>query len=101
MNLCYECSADKRYCGHESDKCIHCKPHMPCVGCINEAKEKLLHGCDGPITDFVIISRGCHLQTTEKYSGKNGADIISNAIAEALQEYGYLKTDNPVYSTGS
>jgi len=55
------------------------------------------YGCDGPITDFVIISRGCELLS----KGKFNAEIVSNAIAEALQEYGFLRTDNPIYETGS
>ncbi len=73
--------------------CVNCRPCVPCVNCI----EKLTHGCDGPITDFVIISRGCELLG----AGQFNPTIVANAIAEALQEYGFLAKDNPVYSTGS
>ena len=77
--------------------CANCQPCVPCVECIEKAKSELTHGCDGPITDFVIISRGCFLLEKGKFS----ADIVSNAIAEALQEYGFMGRENAVYPTGS
>ena len=77
--------------------CENCRPCVPCLSCINKAKKELTHGCDGPITDFVIISRGCFLLEKSKFN----ATIVSNAIAEALQEWGFMSRNNEVYPTGS
>lgn len=77
--------------------CSSCRPCMPCVKCVNSAKDELTHGCDGPITDFVIISRGCILLEKSKFNAK----IVSNAIAESLQEWGFMPSDNRIFETGS
>jgi len=77
--------------------CSMCRPSMPCVFCVDIAKKELTHGCDGPLTDFVIISRGCSLLE----QGKFNAVIVANAITEALQELGFLPSDNPILETGS
>lgn len=68
-----------------------------CEACIKNAKEELSHGCDGPITDFVLISRACRLAA----SGKFGAPEVANALDEVLREYGFLKEHNPILMTGS
>lgn len=77
--------------------CSKCRPCMPCVDCIGSAMSELMHGCDGPLTDFVIISRGCELLEKGKFS----AEIVANAITEALQELGFLPTNNPILETES
>ena len=83
------------------DVCINCfsggLSHGACLKCIEEAKSELTHGCDGPITDFVIISRGCRLLE----AGKFNSVTVSNAIAETLQEWGFMGGENAVYPTGS
>ncbi len=64
---------------------------------ITAIKEQLNHGCDGPITPFVLISRAMYMaagdQTIEK------ATIIANALDELLTEYGWLK--HGIVETGS
>lgn len=105
MDLCIECSADSRYCGHKMDPviptCPKCKSsnmcYNVCLACTETAKQEMTHGCDGPITDFVIISRGCDLAA----KGKFGPIEIANAIDETLKEYGFMGRENAVYPTGS
>jgi hypothetical protein len=76
--------------------CSVCRPSCPCDKCVSAAKAKLTHGADGPITDFVIISRGCRL-ANRGFT----AEVIANAIAESLEDYGFLPKENPVLQTGS
>lgn len=109
MLKCIECSADRRYCGHSQaitgfeviPACPKCKTctleYGVCPACTNKAKQKMAHGCDGPITDFVVISRGCELLA----NGEFGSKEIANAIAETLQEWGFMPRENSVYPTGS
>lgn len=68
-----------------------------CLACTEKAKDEMTHKCDGPITDFVIISRGCDLLA----KGQFGSKEIANAIAETLQEWGFMGRENAVYPTGS
>lgn len=67
--------------------CNVCRFLVPCADCIGKVKRELCHSCDGPITDFVLISRAVRLSFQRKYS----EEIISNALIEALQEYGFVK----------
>lgn len=75
------------------NNCTACQPCLPCANCVGKAKHELCHGCDGPITDFVLISRAVRLGFAQKYS----EEIISNALIEAMQEYGFVK---PVEDSG-
>ncbi len=63
---------------------------------IFQAKNYITHVCDGPLTDFVVISRGCKLI-------KEGCDpdIVANAIIETLNELGFIPDNNNVVETGS
>ena len=70
------------------NNCTVCQPCLPCANCIGKAKHELCHGCDGPITDFVLISRAIRLGFQRKYS----EEIVSNALIEALQEYQFVTT---------
>jgi hypothetical protein len=54
---------------------------------IAAAKHEICHATDGPVTDFVIISRGCRL------IGKYTAEVVANAIDEALREFGHLNAN--------
>ncbi len=64
---------------------------------IDAIKEQLNHGCDGPITPFVLISRACLFAQETKDPVK--AMDIANALNELLTEYGWLK--NGIVETGS
>ncbi len=68
---------------------------------IDAIKEQLNHGCDGPITPFVLISRAIRLATNAPYiEGYSGhPENIANALDELLTEYGWLK--NGIVETGS
>ncbi len=55
---------------------------------IDAIKERLNHGCDGPITPFVLISRAINLAYGQ--SGEH-AENIANALHELLIDYGWLK----------
>lgn len=56
------------------------------------------HGCDGPITPFVLIMRAIELAQ----SGKVPASIVGNALHEKLTEYGWLSDDpDAIVETGS
>ncbi len=68
-----------------------------CPSCTSKAQQELEHGCDGPVTDFVLIARACRLAA----KGTFGPGEIANALDQALREFGYLNSDNPVYQTGS
>lgn len=63
-------------------------------------KGELCHGCDGPITSFVLISRAARL-AIKNHAIPNYAEVIANALDDALQEYGYLSSDTAMYPTGS
>jgi hypothetical protein len=62
---------------------------------IEHAKSAIGHGCDGPITPFVLISRA-----TEIVSKGCDPVIAANALYEYLVAYEYL-TDETVFETGS
>jgi hypothetical protein len=71
--------------------------YSACSNCIASAQHELEHGSDGPITSFVLIARATRLAA----SGKFGASEVANALAQALEEYGYTKPVSAVYATGS
>lgn len=47
---------------------------------INAATAELLHTCDGPVDNFIIIARGVDLAASGKYT----STVVSNAIYNAL-----------------
>ena len=51
---------------------------------INEAFKEITHPYDGPITSFVIVSRGTEL--CKKYD----SELVAKAIHEALDHFGFL-----------
>lgn len=53
---------------------------------IDLIKESLDHGCDGPITPFVLISRAIDYAIRWPASREN----IANALDELLTHYGWL-----------
>ena len=57
---------------------------------ILEAKDVLNHICDGPITQFVLISRAMATRVQCKYS----ASVVANALYELLLEYNWLKSED-------
>lgn len=73
-----------------NNSCSVCTSVSPCVSCIAKAKHELCHLCDGPLTDFVLISRAMRLATSQKVAPV----VVSNALFDALQEYGYLAEAN-------
>lgn len=62
---------------------------------------ELTHGCDGPLTPFVILDRAIRLARTE--TGKSfSSDTIANALYEALDKYGWIESDpDAIIETGS
>ncbi len=62
---------------------------------IQQIKDRLNHGCDGPITPFVLISRATMLASSRTEFPEN----IANALDELLTEYGWLT--NGLVQTGS
>jgi hypothetical protein len=91
MKLCEHCSADIRYCGHTL------------ASQIGKVMHEISHGCDGPVTCFVLISRATELAA----SGRFSAEAVANGLSEALSEFGYLSKagehsnlpGEPVYNT--
>ncbi len=63
---------------------------------ISNAKHYITNRCDGPLTDFVIISRGCQLVKLDVKPV-----IAANAIIECLQELGFMLENNEVIETGN
>lgn len=51
----------------------------------NEAYEHLFHGCDGPITQFVLMARAVKL-ARKQGEPPPGDDPIANALFRALSE---------------
>jgi hypothetical protein len=68
-------------------------------------KAELCHGCDGPITAFVLIHRAIALTAKNHaepyYTTAYYVEAVANALDDALQEYGYLSSQTEIYSTGS
>lgn len=77
--------------------CLKCRPSCPCESCINKAKMELESHSDGPLTDFVFISRAMRMAARNKYS----PEILANALQEVLTEYGMMKAESPLLETGS
>ena len=48
-------------------------------------EDELMHGHDGPVTEFVIISRAVDLALNNSYSYEL-SELYSNALIEALQK---------------
>lgn len=74
MNLCEDCSADIRYCGHNISLQI------------SKVKHSIKHRCDGPVTCFVLISRAAKLAAKGEFT----AEAVANGLSECLTEFGYL-----------
>lgn len=53
---------------------------------IADAFNALTHGCDGPVTNFVVISRAIELARTSKFTttSKYGNDALAEALNNAL-----------------
>lgn len=51
---------------------------------IDAALDLLTHGCDGPVTRFVVISRALELASVGAYC----TDAIANALDAALDQVG-------------
>lgn len=72
-----------------------------CEACANiaRAKREIDHGCDGPLTAFVLISRAARLAERRKYD----SEAIANALLESLTEYGWIfrNCDEETIETGS
>lgn len=56
---------------------------------IRSAREEIAHGCDGPLTSFVLIARACDLIATG-----TDPEIVANALHEELSERGMLIEGN-------
>lgn len=54
---------------------------------IGAARADIEHGCDGPITDFVMIGRAMRLAANAAHS----TEALSNALWLALEGRGYLR----------
>lgn len=80
-----------------TSNCKACKPCMPCLTCVAHTVEVLTHGTDGPITDFVLISRAMKLAASQRVS----PEIVANALNDALVSYGWLDDTSPIHVTGS
>lgn len=64
---------------------------------ISIARDAIDHGCDGPITPFVLMVRAA------EYSARNPAraEAAANALYEALTEFGWLSDPDALVETGS
>lgn len=47
---------------------------------IEDAKSDIAHRCDGPVTDFVMVSRAVALAA----DGKHDREAVANALYELL-----------------
>jgi len=59
---------------------------------ISSAREELSHGCDGPLTPFVLMSRATDLVAR----GKASADVAANALCEELESFGWVADPNAI-----
>ena len=50
---------------------------------IGQIRIDISHGCDGPITAFVLISRATEIKDADP-------ETIANALYEELLSYGYI-----------
>lgn len=64
---------------------------------IESVKRQLDHGCDGPITSFVLIARATALAA----SGKVPSETVANALYECLDEFHWLVGEGEMHETGS
>jgi hypothetical protein len=55
---------------------------------IAKFRAQIDHGCDGPITSFVLIARACFLANRAK--NETEVTAIANALSDALSDYGWL-----------
>lgn len=51
---------------------------------IRRAYEDITHGCDGPITTFVLIGRAIELASKKSHNN----DALANALVQALDAWG-------------
>jgi len=73
-------------------------PSEPSDDEIRAAREKIDHGCDGPITPFVLIARACDLAS----GSERERSAVANALHGALVSYGWLSDgDDDKIVTGS
>lgn len=74
---------------------------IPATGVVSEsaierARGELTHGCDGPVTAFVLMCRAT------EYAHRTGEHAAAaNALDEALREFGYLAPERSVSPTDS
>lgn len=63
------------------------------------AYDEVTHGCDGPITVFVIMARATRLAAR----GSVKPEIVAEAMLYALRDFGYLSEEGcrEIYPTGS
>lgn len=84
MNNSSEPEAGAKVVPCKCDDCIH----------IARAKHDIDHGCDGPITAFVLISRACRLVEKRKYD----SETIANALHAALRKGVTMTIDTSDYN---
>lgn len=61
-----------------------------------DIEQHLEHGCDGPITAFVVMSR-----CTELVARGADEEHAANALYAVLERWGFLKAADEAYPTGS
>lgn len=63
-----------------------------------KARKAIDHGCDGPITPFVLIARACDVASR----GDCHAHAVADALHEALESRRWLRDDDDAFErTGS
>lgn len=67
-----------------------------CLDETPQARDAINHGCDGPITPFVLIMRACELVEEGKYDVQS----VANALDLELCERGWL-AENAIEVTGT
>ena len=64
---------------------------------VSQVRALISHGGDGPITNFVLISRAAKWATCV---GCVDSEVVANALFEELEERGML-SDGEVYTPGT
>lgn len=64
---------------------------------IVRCQDDIDHGCDGPITAFVLIARATELAA----SGAYHPETVANALDRALRDYHWLVDNGELIETGS
>lgn len=63
-------------------------------------ESELTHGCDGPLTPFVIITRAIELARSSKGASLS-SDDIANGLYEAMVQCDWVETSCDAMATGS